>query len=200
MELEEKQLKINAILDGAEKELEALGVPYFMAAVDRDQRDPDGGKVFVVSDVKGQDMQIIFKHAFPANKDIAALGLWVGAEIMRRNKDANIKFRNKKDKKPVHTDKCGCKDCVKSRLKVVPGGPVTTSEEEAAAEAESALENLRYRVRMARIKAVKKGRSRDAYDIYKSLNIFGDYVTFENQLDEAQLNNFLIQLTNIFNN
>lgn len=96
--LEETRAAIDSIIDTAEKALAALGVPYFLAAVHRDTRDPDGGKVFVSSEVKGQDMQIIFKHAFPHNKDIAALGLWVGAEIMRRNKDANIKFVNKKRK------------------------------------------------------------------------------------------------------
>jgi hypothetical protein len=83
---------INAIIDEAAEKLKALDVPYFISAIDRNTQDPDGGKVFVSSDVRGADMQQIFKHAFPLNKDIAALGLWVGNEIMRRNKDANVKW------------------------------------------------------------------------------------------------------------
>lgn len=194
MELEEKQKQINAILDGAEAALQALGVPYFMAAVDRDTRDADGGKVFVVSDVKGQDMQVVFKHAFPANKDIAALGIWVGGEIMRRNKEANIKFRDKR-KKP-HTDKCNCKDCVKARTPVSP-------EEEAAATAEADLENLRYRVRMARVKATKKGKAKEVKAIYNALGVEPQkdgFVTYENAQGPEVLNDLLTQLTNIFNN
>lgn len=96
--LDQKRERINKILDDAQKELEAIGCKYFLAALDRDSRDPDGGKVFVNLDVTGSDMPIILMHSFPSNKDMAALGIWVGNEIMRRNKEANISFRNKKRK------------------------------------------------------------------------------------------------------
>lgn len=96
--LDQKRIKINKILDDAEKELVALGCPYFLAALDRDPRDADGGKVFVNSELKGPDMSVIMQHAFPSNKDLIFLGLHVGNEIMRRNKDASISFREKKRK------------------------------------------------------------------------------------------------------
>jgi hypothetical protein len=102
--LEEKYAEVNAIIDQTAKALDALGVPHFIAAIDRDARDPDGGKVFVASEVKGPDMQQIFKHAFPANKDLINLGLWVGNEIMQRNKNAAISFGAKKRTKKPKTD------------------------------------------------------------------------------------------------
>lgn len=96
--LEQKRIKINKVLDDAEKELIALGCPYFLAAIDRDARDAEGGKVFVNSELTGPDMSVIMQHAFPSNKDLIFLGLHVGNEIMRRNKDAGITFRDKKKK------------------------------------------------------------------------------------------------------
>lgn len=96
--LEQKRERINEVLDEAQKIFEEMGCKYFLAALDRDPRDTDGGKVFVNLDVTGSDMPVILKHSFPSNKDMAALGIWVGNEIMRRNKDANITFRNKKRK------------------------------------------------------------------------------------------------------
>lgn len=94
--LDQKRVKINKILDDAEKELIALGCPHFLAAIDRDTRDAEGGKVFVNSELTGPDMSVIMQHAFPSNKDLIFLGLHVGNEIMRRNKDAGITFRDKK--------------------------------------------------------------------------------------------------------
>lgn len=97
--LSEKRKALNKILDDAKDALEALGVPYFLAAIDRDPRDTEGGKVFINSEHKGPDMAVIMQHAFPSNKDLAYLGIIVGNEIMRRNKDANISFREKKKKR-----------------------------------------------------------------------------------------------------
>ena len=93
--LDDKHRRINGIIDAATKELAAVGAAYFIAAIDRDGRDPDGGKIFVSSEVTGQDMQNVIKHAFTHNKDLTSLGLWIGGEIMRRNKDANIKIKKR---------------------------------------------------------------------------------------------------------
>lgn len=96
--LEEKRKRINDVLDTCEKQLEALGCKYMLAALCRDKRDTEGGKVLVNLEANGSDMAVIIQHAFPANKDLAYIGIWVGNEIMRRNKEANITFRDKKRK------------------------------------------------------------------------------------------------------
>lgn len=96
--LEEKRKRINDVLDTCEKQLTALGCKYMLAALCRDKRDTDGGKVFVNLEANGSDMAVIIQHAFPANKDLAYIGIWVGNEIMRRNKEASISFRDKKKK------------------------------------------------------------------------------------------------------
>lgn len=110
LELEEKRVQINKILDDAQDALKALGCPYFLAALDRDTRDPDGGKVFVNSELTGPDMSVIMQHAFPSNKDLIFLGIHVGNEIQRRNKEANIQFREKK-RKPAKYHKIDCPKC-----------------------------------------------------------------------------------------
>jgi hypothetical protein len=98
--LDEKRLEINRILDEAEKALQTLECKYFLAAIDHDVRDTDGGKVFINSEHNGADMAVIMQHAFPANKDLIYLGVSVGNEIMRRNKESIILFREKKRKAP----------------------------------------------------------------------------------------------------
>lgn len=99
MNLEEKRARLHAIIDEAAKQLTALECPFFIAAIDRDQRDPEGGKVFVMSEAQERDMETIFQHAFASNKGLVSLGLWLGKEIQRRNKDANVKFVKRKYKK-----------------------------------------------------------------------------------------------------
>lgn len=96
--LAEKHLHIHKVLDDAQKALENLGCSHFLAAIDRDVRDADGGKVFVNSEITGPDMAALMQHAFPSDKDLIFLGLHVGNEIMRRNKDAGVTFRDKKKK------------------------------------------------------------------------------------------------------
>lgn len=83
-----KQERINKILDDAAKALADEGVKYFMGVVDKQPKDPDGGKAYVSSDVKGEDMCYILSMAFPSRQDVINLGIWVGQLITSRKQDA----------------------------------------------------------------------------------------------------------------
>jgi hypothetical protein len=84
---ERKQNRIKKILDDTAKLLEAEGVKYFIGVVDRQPKDPDGGKAYAQSDVTGEDMTHILDMAFPTREDLKHLGIWVGQLIIARKRE-----------------------------------------------------------------------------------------------------------------
>lgn len=84
---ERKQNKIKKIMDAAAKELEAEGVKYFIGVVDRQPKEPDGGKTYAQSDVTGEDMCYILDMALPTRQDVINLGIWVGQLITSRERE-----------------------------------------------------------------------------------------------------------------
>ena len=81
-----KEERINKILDDAGKALEAEGVKYFLGVIDRQPKAPDGGKAYVQSDIKGEEMCYILDIAFPTRQDLISLGVWVGQLLTARNR------------------------------------------------------------------------------------------------------------------
>ncbi len=74
-------------MDDAAKALEAEGVKYFIGVVDRQPKDPDGGKAYAQSDVTGEDFCYILDMALPTRQDVINLGIWVGQLISARSRD-----------------------------------------------------------------------------------------------------------------
>lgn len=88
---ERKQNKIKTIMDDAAKALEGEGVRYFIGVVDRQPKDPDGGKAYAQSDVTGEDMCHILDMALPTREDLKNLGIWVGQLIIARERELKKK-------------------------------------------------------------------------------------------------------------
>lgn len=84
---EQKQARINKILDDAAALLEKEGVKYMLGVVDRNPRATDGGKAYCNMDLKGPDFIYILDIAMPTNQDITNLGIYVGQLITARLKN-----------------------------------------------------------------------------------------------------------------
>lgn len=67
-----RQDRIKAILDKTALQLHKEGVRYFVGVVDRE--DPAGGKVYVQSDIRGEDFPCLLEVALPRRQDIVNLG------------------------------------------------------------------------------------------------------------------------------
>lgn len=80
---ERKQKRINAIIDEAATKLKAEGVRYFIGVIDR---EPTGGKVYLQSDVRGEDFPCLLEVALPTMQDTINLGIWAGKLIAARAK------------------------------------------------------------------------------------------------------------------
>lgn len=81
---ERKQKRINAIIDEAATKLQAEGVRYFIGVIDRDTAPT--GKIYLQSDVKGEDFPCLLEVALPTMQDTINLGIWVGKLIAARSK------------------------------------------------------------------------------------------------------------------
>lgn len=79
-----RQERIKAILDRAALRLHKEGVKLFIGVIDRE--DPTGGKVYVQSDIRGEDFPCLLEAAMPDRQDIVNLGIWVGGLIAARTK------------------------------------------------------------------------------------------------------------------
>lgn len=73
-------------MDEAAKALESEGVKYLIGVVDRQPQAPDGGKVYIQNDIKGEDYPIILDAALPNRQDVVNLGIWVGQLLTARTK------------------------------------------------------------------------------------------------------------------
>lgn len=91
---ERKQNRIKKIMDDAAKALEAEGVKYFIGVVDRQPKEPDGGKAYAQSDVTGEDFCYILDMALPTRQDVINLGIWVGQLITARKKALKENSKN----------------------------------------------------------------------------------------------------------
>ena len=74
-------------MDDTAKLLEAENVKYFIGVVDKQPKDPDGGKAYAQSDVTGEDMCYILDMALPTREDLRNLGIWVGQLIIARERE-----------------------------------------------------------------------------------------------------------------
>lgn len=92
-EKEQKQNRVKQIIDDAAKALGAEGVRYFIGAIDRQPKEPDGGKAYASSDIKGDEMVYILDMAFPTRQDLKNLGIYIGSLIISREQQL------KKDRK-----------------------------------------------------------------------------------------------------
>lgn len=81
-----KQDRIKKIMDETAKALEVEDVKYFIGVVDRQPKEPDGGKAYSQADVTGEDFCCILDMALPTRQDIINLGIWVGQLITAREK------------------------------------------------------------------------------------------------------------------
>lgn len=84
MDYEKKQAEIKKVIADAAKKLTALGVAHFVAATDIDA--PGGGYVVVQSDINGPEFCCVLDAAFPANQDVANLGVYIGQVMVARRK------------------------------------------------------------------------------------------------------------------
>lgn len=96
---ERKQNRIKKIMDDAATALEAEGVKYFIGVVDRQPKEPDGGKAYAQSDVTGEDMRYILDMALPTRQDLISLGIWVGQLITARERELKMNSKNGSKKK-----------------------------------------------------------------------------------------------------
>lgn len=79
-----RQERIREIMDKAALRLHKEGVRHFIGVIDRE--DSTGGKVYVQSDVRGEDFPCLLEAAMPNRQDIVNLGIWVGGLIAARSK------------------------------------------------------------------------------------------------------------------
>ena len=83
-------------MDDAAKALEAEGVKYFIGVVDRQPKDPDGGKAYAQSDITGEDFCYILDVAMPTREDLKNLGIYVGRLILSREQQLKKQKKNEK--------------------------------------------------------------------------------------------------------
>ena len=95
---ERKQGRIKKIMDDAAKSLEVEGVKYFIGVVDRQPKEPGGGKAYAQSDVTGEDFCYILDMALPTRQDIINLGIWVGQLITARERALKKNSKNGRKK------------------------------------------------------------------------------------------------------
>lgn len=76
--MDQRNKQVKQIIEAAAKELEGMGVKYVIGTVDRQKDDPNGGKAFFQSDVKGEDFQIILGLALPDRQDKVNAAIWLG--------------------------------------------------------------------------------------------------------------------------
>ena len=78
--------KVKSAIEKAADTLKKEGVQFFLIAVDRQPKSPDGGKVIAESDIDTENLYTMLNVAFPSREDIQNLGVWVGRQIIGRSK------------------------------------------------------------------------------------------------------------------
>lgn len=72
--------------------LEAEGVKYYIAVVDRDDKDPHGGKAYSEMDCTGADMELAIDMLLRTPQDLVNFGTYLGRIIQHRKEQ--IKSNN----------------------------------------------------------------------------------------------------------
>ena len=70
--------KVKKIIEQAAKDLDNLGVKYFLGVCKQMPTDPSGGYVYADENAQGTDIQYMLGVAFPMKSDKINLGVWVG--------------------------------------------------------------------------------------------------------------------------
>jgi hypothetical protein len=94
-----RQRRIKKIMGDAAALLEAEGVKYFIGVVDRQPKDPGGGKAYAQVDITGEDMYHILDMALPTREDLKNLGIWVGQLIISREMGLKERMTKIKEKR-----------------------------------------------------------------------------------------------------
>lgn len=79
-----REKEIHRIIDTAAASMEALGMKFFIAGIDRQPQAADGGKVYTQSDMKGNDFCYMLDVALPTKEDAINLGIYIGQVIQLR--------------------------------------------------------------------------------------------------------------------
>lgn len=98
IEAKHKQARINKILDDAKDALEAEGVKYFLAALDREPKAKDGGKIYANMDMSGNDFTAVLDVAMATPQDLTNLGIHVGQLLGARLKQSQSNETGKRKK------------------------------------------------------------------------------------------------------
>lgn len=93
---EQKQKRIRTALDNCATMLKKEGVKYFLGAVDKQPKDPDGGRVFAQSEISGEEFIHVLDVALPTKQDAINLGIWVGQILNARNNEKVAQALNSK--------------------------------------------------------------------------------------------------------
>lgn len=64
--------------------LEAEKVKYYIAVVDRDDTDPNGGKAYSQMDCTGADMELALSMLLQSHEDVVNFGIYLGRIIQAR--------------------------------------------------------------------------------------------------------------------
>lgn len=81
-----KDQRIAAAVGACAAVLEAEGVKYFIAIVDRDPKDPHGGKAYSQMDCTGADMELALDILLVTPQDLINFGTYLGRIIQTRKK------------------------------------------------------------------------------------------------------------------
>lgn len=79
-----KNERIAAAVGACAAVLEAEGVKYFIAVVDRDDKDPHGGKAYSQMDCTGADMELALDMLLQTPADLVNFGTYLGRIIQAR--------------------------------------------------------------------------------------------------------------------
>lgn len=81
-----KNERIAAAVGACAAILEAEGVKYYIAVVDRDAQDPHGGKAYSQMDCTGADMELALDMLLKTPADLVNFGTYLGRIIQSRKK------------------------------------------------------------------------------------------------------------------
>lgn len=81
-----KDERIAAAVSACAAVLEAEGVKYYIAVVDRDDKDPNGGKAYSQMDCTGADMELALSMLLQTPQDLVNFGTYLGRIIQTRKK------------------------------------------------------------------------------------------------------------------
>jgi len=81
--------RIAALVGTCAAGLEAEGIKYYIAVVDRDPTDPHGGKAYSQADCTGADMELALDMMLKTPEDLVNFGTYLG-RIMQNRKTQKL--------------------------------------------------------------------------------------------------------------